>query len=299
MKGMIFDIKRFALHDGPGIRTTVFLKGCMLRCQWCCNPESQEPGPEILFIEKNCTRCGACEKVCPVGAHHTKGNTHTLNFSICSKCGQCTEVCMFDAVKMAGRLMDIDTVMEELLRDRNYYENSGGGISLSGGDPMFQFPFTLALLVRAREEGLHTCIETTGHTDAEKLKIIAPYVDLFLHDYKITDPALHKTYTGVDNKKILASLELLNNLKASVILRCPVIPGINDNDEHFRAIARISKQYENIQLVEIMPYHDFGKAKYKQTGRDYSITSEVPSTSIVESWIQTLRKMGCENVQTG
>lgn len=237
--------------------------------------------------------------VCPTGSHQATGQGHRLDFATCSRCGECVDVCVYNAVSKVGKLMDVDTVMEELERDREYYIQSGGGISLSGGDPLFQFPFSRALLTKAKAAGLHTCLETSGHADAWKIRELVPLVDLFLHDFKISDPDLHRKYTGVDNSKILSNLALLHELNAQAILRCPIIPGINDNDEHFSTIAGLSKKYTNIKWVEIMPYHDFGKEKYRQTGREYRIKAEVPTRSLIDTWIRRLSESGCDSVKIG
>jgi len=299
MSGIVFDIKRFSLHDGPGIRTTVFLKGCYLRCQWCCNPESQKSNPEILFINAKCTLCGKCEDVCPVNAHQTGNNIHTLDFALCTGCGQCVDACLYDAVKMAGKGMEDDEVMKLVELDRKYYENSGGGITLSGGDPLYQFSFSLALLKKAKDAGIHTCLETSGFAKKNILEQLVPHVDLFLHDFKHHDPEMHRKYTGAGNELIIESLEFLCQSNAAVILRCPIIPGINDNNAHFRQITALSKRYENIEGVEIMPYHDFGKAKYEQTGREYMISAKPPSFKETEAWIEQLQAMGCSNLRKG
>lgn len=297
--GIVFDIKRYALHDGPGIRTTVFLKGCHLRCTWCSNPESQQLQPEILFNRNKCTSCEKCMEVCSVGAHQNKNGAHTLNHSLCNNCGSCAEVCVFGAVKMTGKEMSVDEVLDIVVRDMKYYEKSGGGMTLSGGDPLFQHSFSLALLKKAKELDIKTCIETAGFVNQEIMEKIVPYTDLILHDYKISDAAMHAEFTGVDNRKILDNIDFLGGKSVPVVLRCPVIPGINDNMGHFAAIAGLSKKYNNILGVEIMPYHEFGKEKYEQTGRIYGINSKMPSRDVSDNWIEQLRSMGCRNVKKG
>lgn len=297
--GIIFDIKRYALHDGPGIRTTVFLKGCHLRCKWCSNPESQQLQPEILFNKSKCTSCGKCIDVCPVGAHQNMNGEHTLNHSVCNNCGSCAEVCVYGAVKMTGREMSVDEVLDIVVRDMKYYEKSGGGMTLSGGDPLFQNSFSLALLKKAKQQGINTCIETAGFVNQEIMEKIIPYTDLILHDYKISDAAMHAKLTGVDNRKIRDNLDFLARNSVPVVLRCPVIPGINDNTDHFAAIAGLSKKYSNMLGVEIMPYHEFGKDKYEQTGRIYGIQSKPPSRDVSDNWVEQLRSMGCRNVIIG
>jgi len=196
-----------------------------------------------------------------------------------------------------GKEMSVDEVLDVVVRDSRYYEKSGGGMTLSGGDPLFQHSFSLSLLKRAKGLGINTCIETAGLGSPDIMEKIIFYTDLILHDYKITDPEKHLKFTGVDNRKILENLGFLNQQSVPVVLRCPVIPGINNNDEHFRKIAELSKKYKNIIGVEIMPYHEFGKIKYEQLGRDYEINIKTPPKSETEEWIRTLRAMGCENVK--
>jgi len=297
--GIVFDIKRYAVNDGPGIRTTIFLKGCHLRCKWCCNPESQLLHPEILFNKEKCTSCGKCTEVCPVGAHQNLNGRHSLNHSVCNDCGDCAGTCFFGALKLMGKEMSVDEVLDVVVRDRRYYEKSGGGMTLSGGDPLFQHSFSLSLLKKAKELRINTCIETAGYVKKELLEKVIPYTDLILYDFKLADNKLHKKFTGVDNVRILNNLEYLSHQKVPLVLRCPVIQGINNNEEHFRKIAELSKKYENIIGVEIMPYHEFGKIKYEQLGRDYEINSKTPPKSETEEWVRALRAMGCENVKKG
>jgi pyruvate formate lyase activating enzyme len=238
-------------------------------------------------------------EVCSVGAHQNKNGAHTLNHSLCNNCGSCAEVCVFGAVKMTGKEMSVDEVLDIVVRDMKYYEKSGGGMTLSGGDPLFQHSFSLALLKKAKELDIKTCIETAGFVNQEIMEKIVPYTDLILHDYKISDAAMHAEFTGVDNRKILDNIDFLGGKSVPVVLRCPVIPGINDNMGHFAAIAGLSKKYNNILGVEIMPYHEFGKEKYEQTGRIYGINSKMPSRDVSDNWIEQLRSMGCRNVKKG
>ena len=256
MNGTIFNIQRFCINDGPGIRTTVFLKGCPLKCIWCHNPESQAREPEIMFYKDKCTKCGSCVNV-------------TVNDS--------DFVCINDAKEICGKEISSDEVIKEVLKDEIFYQNSGGGITISGGEPFYQFDFSLELVKKAKENGLHTAIETCGFVKNSNLKKIAEFVDLFLYDYKETNSEKHKNFTGVDNTVIIDNLSFLNNINKDVILRCPIIKGCNDRREHFEGIAEIANRYKNILHIEIEPYHSLGEGKYSALGKNvqkFSVANE-------------------------
>lgn len=256
MNGTIFNIQRFCINDGPGIRTTVFLKGCPLKCIWCHNPESQAREPEIMFYKDKCTKCGSCVNV-------------TVNDS--------DFVCINDAKEICGKEISSDEVIKEVLKDEIFYQNSGGGITISGGEPFYQFDFSLELVKKAKENGLHTAIETCGFVKNSNLKKIAEFVDLFLYDYKETNSEKHKNFTGVDNTVIIDNLSFLNNINKDVILRCPIIKGCNDRREHFEGIAEIANRYKNILHIEIEPYHSLGEGKYSALEKNvqkFSVANE-------------------------
>lgn len=286
--GLIFDIQKFCVHDGPGIRTTVFFKGCPLRCRWCHNPESNRAGKELLYSARTCVGCGACAEVCPMQAH-TLIPTHTVDRSVCTACGKCAEVCPTQALSIAGKEMSADEIMSEVLRDRSFYEASGGGLTLSGGEILLQFDFALELLKIARGNGLHTCVETCGFTDKHKLLRLAAFTDLFLYDWKCTNTELHKQYTGVGNREILENLRALNGIGASVILRCPIIPNVNDNDEHFDGIAALAESCDCIKAVELEPYHALGTDKAERLGASQE-RFPTPTSDEIEKWIRSLKK---------
>lgn len=271
MKGIVFNIQKFSVNDGAGIRTTVFLKGCPLSCIWCHNPESKRVYPELMYNAEKCVMCGKCATVCPKNVHLFENGKHIIARERCIGCGKCEEACLYEAIEIAGKEKTVDEVLDEVMKDKIFYDTSGGGITLSGGEPLLQFDFALAILKKSKELGLNTAIETCGYTDEDKILQIAPYVDLFLYDYKLTDSALHKKYTGVENDKIIRNIRLLNEIGKSIILRCPIIPGINDNDEHFSGIAKLADELENVIEVNIEPYHPLGKSKAERLGSKYAL----------------------------
>ncbi len=300
MKGNVFEIQKFALHDGPGIRTVVFLKGCPLRCKWCSNPESFKAYPQLSYTRSKCTNCNACIAVCKQGVFESITSELNVSWEKCSANGDCINECIPDALKLYGWEAEASEILMEVVKDKAYFTNSGGGITLSGGEPMAQPAFAKELLSLAKEQGIHTCIETSGYAAEAHFKEILPYTDLFLYDYKITGDEEHKKYTSRSNEKILANLDYLARSNASIILRCPVIPGINDTNQHFRAIASLSNTYTAIQQVEIMPYHDWGSHKYEQLGmKPYSIDAETVEENEAEQWRKKLKDLDCHKVKPG
>ena len=272
--GRILQIQHFCVDDGPGIRTTVFLKGCPLRCVWCHNPESHVMGDEILYRADRCRGCGACATVCPHGAHTlTPAGEHHYDRAACLRCGRCIEVCRHRALELAGQTVTAAQVLDEILCDRVFYTTSSGGVTLSGGEPTAQIDFTEALLMACRQEGLHTCLETCGWCDETTMLRLIPLTDLFLMDYKISDEADHRTYTGVSNRPILQNLALLCEHHARVILRCPLIPDINLHTAHFDGIADLANRYPNIEQIDLEPYHPMGIGKAAALGKPASYTN--------------------------
>ncbi len=285
--GIIFDIQKFSIHDGPGIRTTVFLKGCALRCPWCHNPESLEAYPEISFIPSKCTGCGHCFKACPMN-NHVLDSTGERRFdrTRCRRCGICADKCYAGAIERIGRETSVDNVIEDVEKDRAFYETSGGGMTVSGGEPLFQFEFTFALFQEAKRRGLHTCIETCGYAPFEYLEQLMPFVDLFLYDYKETDTVRHREYTGVPREGIVENLLRLDRLGAKTILRCPIIPGLNTRDDHFAGIAALAGRLDHIREVHLMPYHPLGKAKNERLGKTNPLLlGTFPDAGMVDAWI--------------
>lgn len=288
-EGYIFNIQKFCINDGPGIRTTVFFKGCPLSCKWCHNPESHKGRPELLFSSDKCVFCRKCADVCQSGVH-SFSDRHILQREKCTVCGKCEAVCPASALETAGRLADSEEVIRTVLRDKAFFENSGGGITLSGGEPFMQFGFMTDILKKAKENGLHTCIETSGYTDKEKLTEAAGYTDIFLYDWKLSDSSMHKSYTGVSNERILSNLFSLEDTSSSVILRCPVIPGVNDNEEHFRTLAEIAQRHSKIIRIDIAPYHELGLSKLSRMGKTASQVFSVPDKNEEDMYIETVRR---------
>ena len=281
MKTPILNVQRFCTKDGPGIRTTVFFKGCPLKCLWCHNPESQSPRQELMYNAEKCVHCLRCVSVCPNGCHTQSAGRHAFDRTACTACGVClSPVC--EALEMAGNAIDTDMILEEVLKDRLYYENSGGGITLSGGEPLFSAEDALALLRRAKELGLHTCVETCGFVSREQLQKTMPLIDLYLFDLKETDAKKHLEYTGVDNRLILENLAYLDEQGKSTVLRCPIIPSLNDRDDHLEGIARIANGLKHLVEIVIEPYHTLGVGKYERLDRSYALP-DLPSLEATQA----------------
>ena len=281
VKGLVFNIQRFSLHDGPGIRTAVFMKGCPLRCRWCHNPEGLLPIPELEYNAAKCIGCGRCS-VCPKLCHVTENGVHLFDRTECVKCFRCTDACPAGALLQAGREYTVDEVMKTVDSDRAFYENSGGGLTLSGGEPLLQPDFSKALLEAAKGRGLNTAVETSGYAPEKVIKEISPLVDVFLYDVKLTNDEDHKKYTGVGRDVILSNLRLLNGEKRQIVLRCPIIPAVNDNEDHFDAIAELANELESVVRIDLEPYHDLGVVKYAKFGREAGFTAEPPSKERME-----------------
>ncbi len=294
MIGTIFDIQQFCVHDGPGIRTTVFLKGCPMRCAWCHNPEGMRPGPELSFSPENCIGCGACFRVCPRNAHENRNDAHVLDRTKCVVCGACAEECCAGALEIIGRKASVDDVIADVAADRPFYDNSGGGMTLSGGEPLFQLDFASALLARAKDEGIHCCIETCGHVPYESFSRVMPDVDLFLYDIKDMDPERHLASTGVSNESILSNLRRLHDDGARIRIRIPLVAGYNDRKENLDALVALAVSLPRIEGVEILPYHALGRAKAVRIGAENAAGPKpsAPDCALIRRWEDAFRTAG-------
>ena len=287
--GVVFDIRRYSIHDGPGIRSAVFLKGCPLRCWWCHNPENQSPEPEMIVRENRCIGCGACIEACPEDAitwPKTRTRMHTdahgfsdvpiTDWDRCERCGICADACFADARERIGRAMTVEQVMAEVERDIAFYDESGGGVTFSGGEPLAQPEFTLALLRSCRAREIHTALDTCGFASWNVLDRVRPYVDLFLYDLKLLDDARHREVTGAPVGPILANLRALSEHGHAIRLRVPVIPGVNDDDESIRQIATFAASLPHLQGIDLLPYHTTAADKYVRMNRPYRLADARP-----------------------
>lgn len=275
--GLVFDIERFAVNDGPGIRTLVFLKGCPLHCVWCANPESMVRQPELIQLRNNCIACHRCLTACPVDAIHlAEDGGPTIDRTRCDLCAQCAQTCYAGALKVAGRYVTIPELMAEVERDRPFYERSGGGITFSGGEPTAQAAFLLAALREAKKRNLHTAIETCGFVSWETFEPILRYVDLVLFDVKHMDSGEHRRLTGVPNELIVANLGRIRTLGLPVRVRLPLVPGCNDSPDNIRATATLVASMPNVQALDILPYHRLGEPKWGELDRSYELHGVLP-----------------------
>ena len=276
MSGRVASIIRFATQDGPGIRTTVFLKGCPLTCVWCHNPETISPAPELGYIARRCIGCGECARVCPQGAHTIADGHHSFDRDLCVACGACVEACLGNALTLYGRKMTAAEVLATVLEDRTFYEQSGGGMTLSGGEPLLQADFCAELLAMAKREGLHTAVDTCGMVPWEAFKAVLPVTNLFLFDLKQMDPELHRRYTGSDNAQILANLRRLSEAGAAIEIRIPLIPGVNDDERFLRAAGELLRGLEGIRAVRLLPFNALSHSKYEAVGREDTMPDASP-----------------------
>ncbi|MEW6359495.1 MAG: glycyl-radical enzyme activating protein [Planctomycetota bacterium] len=278
MEGMIFDIKKFAVHDGPGIRTTIFFKGCPLTCRWCHNPESISPDPQIVFFEQKCIGCKKCFAACPTGALTLTEYGRKHDHLRCVLCGKCVEACYAEAQVMEGRKITVEEAVKEIEKDRPFYENSGGGATFSGGEPMMQLDFLVALAGECKKHGLHTALDTSGYARWESYLKVIDFIDLVLYDMKHMDPERHKEFTGVDNKLILANAKRLDERGKMIWIRVPVIPGCNDTIENMQAAADYFKDFQHIKRIDFLPYHRLAESKYRRLHQHYSLEgTEAPA----------------------
>jgi pyruvate formate lyase activating enzyme len=274
---IVFDVQRFAVHDGPGIRTLVFFKGCPLRCIWCSNPESHVVDPQLVFFPGRCIRCLKCVEACTKAAVSVGGdNLPMTDRALCDDCGECTETCYADARVILGRRVGLEELMAEIRSDAPFYRRSGGGVTLGGGEVLLWAHFAVQILALCKAEHVNTVVETCGHGEWSSLESLVPYVDLFYFDVKHIDQQAHERLTGVTNEQILVNLTRLAACGATITVRIPIIPGLTDDAENVRAIARFVRAGNLAQKIELLPYHRLGEEKYDRLGVGYELKGLTP-----------------------
>lgn len=299
VRGTILDIQRFSVHDGPGIRTTVFLKGCPLRCTWCHNPESQAHDRELVARRERCIRCRACEQTCAEGAIHLSGDRPVIARERCTRCGACAEVCYAEALELVGREMTVTEVLEQIEGDVAFFEESAGGVTFSGGEPLSQPAFLLALLRGCQDREIHTAVDTCGYAPWNSFERVRHHADLFLYDLKLLNDQKHREYTGVSNAPIVENLRRLSELGHQIILRLPLVPGVNDAIEQVRALGGLAASLPHLSRVDVLPYHHMAVEKYGRLDRAYALPDARPPTKEwLEEVTRILREFGLK-VQVG
>jgi pyruvate formate lyase activating enzyme len=290
---MVFDVRKYSIHDGPGIRTTVFFKGCPLSCWWCHNPEGQDSRPELVYRKSRCVGCGECVESCKRGAISLLSGQISVDRANCLVCGNCSSTCSSDALSIAGKLMSVKEVLREIEKDEPFYEESGGGVTFSGGEPLMQPDFLNVLLKECKERAIHTTVDTCGYARYEIIRRIRDNVDLFLYDIKTLDSRKHRKYTGVSNQQILRNLKKLAENGSQIVISFPIIPGINDDDENVTRTAEFVGSLPNIQQVNLLPYHRAGIEKYKSLGKPYKLDKiQPPSNKKIESIKEKIEAFG-------
>ena len=290
MTAEIFAVKRFAVHDGDGIRTTVFFKGCPLRCVWCHNPEGLAPGPQLAFYAEKCTNCGLCAEVCPRGAHRIIDGQHRFERSLCTACGACADLCPARVLTLYGETVTVDSLLPRLLEDRAYYEKSVGGVTLSGGECLCQADFCAELLARLHQHGIHTAVDTCGAVPRAALEKVIPFTDLFLYDLKAHTESVHQRCTGRPNGLILDNLRWLDEVGAVTEVRIPFVPGFNTDE--VPALAALLAELRHLRRVHILPYHNFAGAKYAALDYPNTMPATLPERAELDRAISILRAAG-------
>ena len=276
ISGTVFDIRKYSIHDGPGIRTTVFFKGCPLNCWWCHNPEGQALKPEIMFRQPRCIQCDTCLAVCLAGAISRVDGVTSVDLGKCDLCGDCLANCYSQGLELAGRTLKVSEVLAEIEQDTIFYDQSGGGATFSGGEPLLQHEFLKALLEACQLKGIHTALDTSGYASWEALDDIRESVNLFLYDLKIMDDARHRHYTGVPNRLILKNLKRLSEMGQRLIVRIPIIPGINDDPQNLNQAGEFLSGLTSLERVDLLPYHKIGLGKYTSLQKNYLLNETQP-----------------------
>jgi pyruvate formate lyase activating enzyme len=290
--GTIFDIRKYSIHDGPGIRTAVFFKGCPLACRWCHNPEGRSYHPELIFRPTRCILCDDCLGVCPNKAVTRLGDTILIDRTRCKVSGECAAICNAEALQVVGRKMSVLQVIDEIERDTVFYEQSGGGVTFTGGEPLAQPRFLRSLLSACRTRALHTTLDTSGFSPWPVLDAIRPFVDLFLFDLKLMDDNRHRHWTGVSNELILSNLRKLSELRHTIIIRIPLIPGVNDDKDNLQQTGAFLASMPNVPPVELLPYHNIAEGKYFGLGMEYELEIRPPEAEHVKKCRAFLTEFG-------
>jgi pyruvate formate lyase activating enzyme len=291
--GLVSKIQRYSIKDGPGIRTTVFLKGCSMQCEWCCNPELINPHPEILKDQNVCIHCGECFSKCPDEALLEDGNEYVINRTLCTACGICVEVCPVGAYELIGRPMSVNELVRKLVKDRVFYEVSDGGVTFSGGEPTLQYGFVKKAAQELKRNQIHVALETCGNVPWEYLQELLDVVDLVLYDIKFVDNEKHTRFTGASNEVIMQNAEKLSDVGLPLIIRLPLLPGINDAIEDINGMVNFIQGLETVQRVDILPYHRLGIGKYLMLGKEYRLgTLEPPDRNHLEKLRDLIQVQG-------
>jgi pyruvate formate lyase activating enzyme len=299
--GLIFDIKHYAVHDGPGIRTTVFFKGCPLHCRWCHNPESISPLKELMLMPNRCARCGDCVRACRSQALAQKEDGEVVaDRSRCTLCGDCERTCQREAISLVGREMSLEDLVAEVEKDRIFYDQSGGGVTLTGGEPLFQPELAEALIDRLHQAGIKVALDTSGYAPAEVFLRLARKSDLILYDLKVMAESQHKKYTGVSNRLILRNLKALDKLGRPIWIRFPLIPGVNDGQENLKAMADFLLELKSVKMINVLPYHKGGVEKFHRLDRDDEFEIfEPPSQALIDNVLNYFKERGLAAKQGG
>lgn len=290
MKAKIFEIKRFAVHDGDGIRTTVFLKGCPLKCVWCHNPEGLSNSPELAYYEHKCLNCGECVSVCPTGAHKMENGVHKFDRSKCIACGKCESECLGNALTLYGKEYSVQELLPLLLEDKAFYETSGGGVTVSGGECLLYADFCAELLKKLKENGVNTAVDTCGFISKTALEKVLPYTDTFLYDIKAFDESVHINCTGYSNAQILKNLKFLDESGAKIEIRVPYVPNLNDSQ--IEKIGKFLSGLKNITKVRVLPYHNYAGSKYDSLEIKNTLPKTLPTNKEVENAVSVLKQYG-------
>ena len=292
MNANVFEIKKFAVHDGDGIRTTVFLKGCPLKCVWCHNPEGISAKPQVALLENKCVMCGSCRNVCE---NHMFADSHTINREACISCGKCIKSCLAGALKLYGTEMSTEEILDAVLEDKDFYETSGGGVTLSGGECLMQADFCEEFLKTAKKSGLNTAVDTCGCVKRETYDRVIPYTDTFLYDVKAIDEDVHIKCTGVSNKLILENLKYLDEKGCRIEIRIPYVPGYNDNQ--IEKIGEFLKNLKNVVGVRVLPYHNYAGSKYSSLSMENTLPETVPTSEEMAKAEEVISSFGLKVIK--